>query len=287
MSYFTIYKSEDTGNQNYRWNLKDDNHKIIAHSEEAFHKENALKSVEKMQCHINQETEICLKPESTDTSKYRFEYHQSEEDGQWYWTLKAGGNHEPMAIGEGYGSKSNVMKGLENIRLEMPRAEIKFQSPEDQKWYKALLIRREDTTETKGIPGSSKSSLHMEQLVNILIERGIKHSIPDTADIPNIPDTVIIIQNYKPLNIEDHHPFTSIALAVNFDGTFSPKTWLNYTSDKIQKIDGTAPQPHDDYSKFIFNGLKYHPYSINVEGFSFVNIVKLLDSLYLHINFDS
>lgn len=154
MSYFTIYISDDKGNQNYRWNLKDDNHKIIAHSEEPFHRENALKSVEKMQCHVKQETEICLESESTDTSKYRFEYRQSEKDEQWYWTLKAGGNHEPMAIGEGYVSKSNVIEGLENVRLEISRAEIKFESPEDQKWYKAFLIRREDTTETKGIPGS-------------------------------------------------------------------------------------------------------------------------------------
>ena len=146
MSYFKIYPSDDKGNQSYRWNLKDGNHEIIAHSEEPFHRENALSSVEKMQCNVNQDTEICLESESQDTSKYRFEYRQSEKDEQWYWTLKAGGNHEPMAIGEGYASKSNVVEGLENVRLEMARADITFESSEDQKWYKALLIRRADTT---------------------------------------------------------------------------------------------------------------------------------------------
>lgn len=126
------------------------------------------------------------------------------------------------------------------------------------------------------------------EVEKILIERGIEYCIPDTADIPSdISDTVIIIQNYKPLNIEAHHPFTNIALAVKSNGTFLPKTWLNYTPDKIQQIDGSAPKPHPDYKEFIFHDLKYFPYSIGVQGFGFANVVNLLDSLYCHINFDS
>ncbi|NYT27855.1 MAG: YegP family protein [Candidatus Thiodubiliella endoseptemdiera] len=59
------------------------------------------------------------------------------KDGEWYWRLKAG-NNEPMAIGgQGFSSKQSILGSIENVKVEIGRAEIIFENPEDDPAYEA------------------------------------------------------------------------------------------------------------------------------------------------------
>ena len=132
MSKFEIYKGKDKDPKEcWRWRLLDNNHKNIARSEEAFRKENVVRSIEIMRLHVTPETPIIFEsiiifegdPEE-DTSEYRFIIFKSEKDGQWYWRLRAGGNNEMMAIGgEGFSSKDSAKRATENARLEIYRTD--------------------------------------------------------------------------------------------------------------------------------------------------------------------
>ena len=123
MSKFQIYKGKDQGDQCWRWRLKDDNHEIIAHSEEPFHKGNVEESVQKIQ--KNAPCAPIIAEDSQSVDGYFFEYYKDNAE-QWRWRLKAG-NHEIMAIGESYVSESGVKNALDNIKQEMGRASIEWE----------------------------------------------------------------------------------------------------------------------------------------------------------------
>jgi len=157
MSNFIIYKGQDKDpNECWRWRLLDNNHKNIARSEEAFHKENITRSIKTMCSNVTLETPIIVKGDSAeDKSKYRFIFFESKKDSQWYWQLRAGGNSEIMAIGgESFSSKDSVTRSLENVRFEIDRTgTIEWENPDDDPAGKA---KSEDRTPTKGIPGSDE-----------------------------------------------------------------------------------------------------------------------------------
>lgn len=158
MSKFVIYRDKSEGtDQCWRWRLVDDNGARIAKSEEAFLKENVKPSIKLVQGNVNPKTLICLNgSDDEDGAVYRFAYHQSDKDEQWYWKLQAGGNNELMAVGgEGFSSKSKVSRSIENVRLEICRAGITFENIEDDPAYEAKEANREDKTNVrKGAPGS-------------------------------------------------------------------------------------------------------------------------------------
>ena len=86
MSKFEIYKGNGTGDEVYRWRLKDNNHQIIAISEEGFLQSSIASAVKRLQENVGSETPIYEEDESRqNTSNYRFEWWQSPKDNQWYW----------------------------------------------------------------------------------------------------------------------------------------------------------------------------------------------------------
>lgn len=152
MSKFVIYKGQDKGEECFRWKLIDDNDKNIARSEEPFLVTSIQKSIKTMQTKVGVDTPIYEDESLEDKDKgYRFEYSQSKNDNQWYWKLRAG-NNETMAIGgEGFSSKQSVVRSIENVRLEIPRATIEW---DNEALDPANKAKDNDTTPTKGLPGS-------------------------------------------------------------------------------------------------------------------------------------
>lgn len=152
---FEIYRGEDKNTEQcWRWRLLDTNGKNIAKSEEPFLKENIQGSIKKMRNEVTEKTPIHPhnSPEK-DGGVYRFEYQQSNKDGQWRWELKAGGNSETMAEGgEGFSSEQSIIVSLRNVRSEIPSAEIKYKNPDDDPANDAK--KAEEETPTRGIPGS-------------------------------------------------------------------------------------------------------------------------------------
>lgn len=155
MSKFEIYKDKsNAGEQCWRWRLIDSNNKNIARSEEAFVKGSVKRSIKTLQEQVKPGTPIFLdeSKEDTDTG-YRFEYYQSDKNQEWYWRLKAG-NHEIMAIGgEGFSSKQSVLGSIDNVKLEIERAKIVFENPEDDPSHQAKS--EDDTKENPSIPPGS------------------------------------------------------------------------------------------------------------------------------------
>ncbi len=155
MSKFEIYKdNSNAGEQCWRWRLIDSNNIKIARSEEAFVKYNVKRSIKTLQERVNPNTPISLdeSKEDKDTG-YRFEYFQSNKNQEWYWRLKAG-NHELMAIGgEGFSSKQSILDSMDNVRLEIGRAGIVFENPEDDTSHQAKS--EDDTKEDPSIPSGS------------------------------------------------------------------------------------------------------------------------------------
>ncbi len=154
MSKFEIYRGSDKGEQCWRWKLVDSNGKKIAKSEEPFIKSSVKRSIKTIKDKVNLDTPVFLDESNEDTNKgYRFEYFQSEKDGEWYWRLKAG-NNEPMAIGgQGFSFKQSILGSIENVKVEIGRAEIIFENPEDDPAYEAK--NQDDTKENPSIPPGS------------------------------------------------------------------------------------------------------------------------------------
>ena len=154
MSKFEIYRSNDKGEQCWRWRLVDSNYKNIARSEEPFIKSSVKRSIKTIKDKVALNAPVFFDESIEDVDKgYRFEYFQSEKDSEWYWKLKAS-NHELMAIGgEGFSSKQSILKSIENAKVEIGRAEIIFENPKDDPAYEAK--NQDDTKENPSIPPGS------------------------------------------------------------------------------------------------------------------------------------
>ncbi len=150
MLRYQIYKSNDSGEQCWRWRLLDDKGNNIAHSEEPFLKQDILASIKKIREKAN-DAPIWQDENKEDKDKgYRFEYYKSSKDGKWRWRFRAG-NHETMAIGDPYDSENDIKNALEYVKKEMANAKIEWENPKDDPSHKE---KQDDCTETKGIPGS-------------------------------------------------------------------------------------------------------------------------------------
>lgn len=150
MDKFVIYKDDRIGtDQCWRWRLIDTNGRNIARSEEAFLRENVSESIQKMQASVISSTPIVEDgSEEEKGADWRFAYFKSDKDNKWHWRLQAAGNNETMAIGvEGFDSKGNVIRSIENVRDKMQSADIDGDVKEPTK-------KDEKTNIKKGIPGS-------------------------------------------------------------------------------------------------------------------------------------
>ena len=158
MSEYVIYKGKDRGDQQWRWRLKDDNGEIIAHGGEAFRdKAGVMASIKKIKNEAS-DSPVFLdeSPEDTDQG-YRFEIRKSDAEQPWSWRFRSG-NHQIMAVGENYASKSGIEKGVRNVQLEMGRADIVWEDPKEDP---ARDAKDADTTPVKAdVPPGSWRAMH-------------------------------------------------------------------------------------------------------------------------------
>ena len=55
-----------------------------------------------------------------------FEYFQSEKDSQWYFHFKNQGNHEIQCVSEGYSSKGNCLRGIDDLKEAIKLSEVRI-----------------------------------------------------------------------------------------------------------------------------------------------------------------
>lgn len=154
MSKFIIYKGNDSGEQAWRWKLIDSNGANIARSEEAFIKTSIKRSIKTLQGNTSDNTPVYKDESKEDIDKgNRFEHFQSEKDEQWYWRFKAGNNKIIAIGGEGFSSKQSILKSIDNVKEEIPVAEILFENEKDDPSYEAQ--KKDNTKDNPVIPSGS------------------------------------------------------------------------------------------------------------------------------------
>lgn len=272
MSKFIIYKGSDSGEQAWRWRLKDSNGVKIAKSEEPFIKDSVKRSIKTLQQKITSDTPVYLDESKEDIDKgNRFEYFQSEKDEQWYWRFKAG-NNELMAIGgEGFVSEQSILKSIANVKVEIPAAEILFEDPKDDPAHDA---KDKDTTkENPNIPPGSIA----DELQKALKEQAIDYLVVP-SDVSPCSGITIAIKNYYPSDKDDNISL-SIALSYSPD-SWTQKCWL---SVKIPANDPNEPLYCSEYKEFDYKGIHYYPYSIQTKTYQLVNVIGLCDGLYRYV----
>lgn len=153
MSTFKIYEENGLGEERWKWELIDSNGVEIAVSEEAFIKRSINKSIKTLQEKVNESTPVFLDESLEDSDKgYRFEYKQQDDDS-WCWIFKAA-NNKIMAIGgQGFSSKSNIKRSIDNVKVEITRAKIIFKNPKNDPAYDAK--QQDNTKENPSIPAGS------------------------------------------------------------------------------------------------------------------------------------
>ena len=116
-SKFQIYRRSDG---DFGWRLRDSNGQIVAVSSEGLGKEHVEKSVENVMAEINKDTPIVLDGSEEESGKVtRFAYFEGD-DKQYWWKLQNANNNQTIASsGEGFISKSNVVRSIENVRAEI------------------------------------------------------------------------------------------------------------------------------------------------------------------------
>ena len=132
MSKFVFYK--DSGKrkaESWRWYLSDGNCAKIAKSEEAYLKSSLVRAINSLKNKVDQATPVLSEEEKKSGIGYRFEYFRGK-DGNYYWRLKAG-NHQIVATGgEGFASPSNVKRSIENVKVEIGKAEIEWKKEKSE-----------------------------------------------------------------------------------------------------------------------------------------------------------
>ena len=116
-SKFQIYRRKDG---DFGWRLRDRNSQIVAVSGEGFGKEYVEKSIENVVAEVNGGTPIVLDGSEEESGKVtRFAYFVGDDD-QYWWRLQNANNNQTIASsGEGFVSKSNVVRSIENVRAEI------------------------------------------------------------------------------------------------------------------------------------------------------------------------
>ena len=73
------------------------------------------------------------------------------------------------------------------------------------------------------------------------------------TNVPELDQPVLIVFDYSPS--DDQRP-----LSIAFDSSCGAKCWLS--AAKVRKIGNKGPRSHQKYRSFVFEGRKFHPYSI-------------------------
>lgn len=145
MSKIVIYPGK--GDQ-WFWRLKDGNHKIIAVGGEGFESEASVrKSVANVLSEVSENSPIVPEDDEKDGSAHtRFAYFVGEDD-QYYWHLQNKGNNRKIASGgEGFASKGNVIRSLENVRQEIAAGPVVVsegdtgEAPDDKSRSKSYVL---------------------------------------------------------------------------------------------------------------------------------------------------
>ena len=104
----------------WRWNLKDGNHEIVADSGEGYKaKPDCEKGAQLFTSFgVDAPEREVTKPSSTNSGNgAEYEYFPGENDpDQWYWHFQANNNKVIADGAEGYDSKSNVKRAITNVR---------------------------------------------------------------------------------------------------------------------------------------------------------------------------
>ena len=151
MFKYQIYKIEDSGERCWCWKLLDDRGETVAHSEERFLKESIVGSIKDISVEVVRATIcLCRDKESEDKEQgCRFEYYKADDNWQWRFCV---GSQESIVIGDiQYNSEDEIKEILELVKKEMADACIEWQNLQDDPGYQD---KRDDCTETRGIPGS-------------------------------------------------------------------------------------------------------------------------------------
>ncbi len=146
MAKFEIFQVPDRGEQCWYWRLWVENNPV-AKSENSLLKEEIVDSIKKLREEISN-FQIFQKSDYEE-NKVGFEYYcEGSDDCQWY--LRGNGG-EIIATGETNESLKDVESNLENIRNKVKDAQITWENEVDDPAHQA---KDDDTTETKGVPGS-------------------------------------------------------------------------------------------------------------------------------------
>lgn len=145
---FVIYQSDtDSGEECWRWKLRDEQGNILALSEEAFLKGSVVPSIKRLRQEA-QNAAIWEDESVQDRDKgYRFEYSR-KECNKVNWRFRSG-NHQTMAIGSIV--DIDIEANFEQLKIQISGGAIVWEHEEDDP---AHSNKCDDRTETRGIPGS-------------------------------------------------------------------------------------------------------------------------------------
>lgn len=112
----------------------------------------------------------------------------------------------------------------------------------------------------------------------------IDYELLDSKDHPSISDTILLFNNYSK-TAPNSDNVVSIALALNGSNGWLSKCWLS--NNKTRSINGQKPELCPGYENFIYKDIKYHPFSVDLSGYTVNDTLKLCNDIYEHINFSN
>ena len=173
---------------------------------------------------------------------------------------------------EAAGSPTAAEQSVKAVKDCLAHADIHWDPPEADPAYQEKVPTK---TEIEGIPGSGPQiSAAMQEKLNEFAKWAL-------VQVPVLEDPVLLVLDYSP---SMEQPPLSIA----FDCGSGPKCWM--TASKVRKIDDKAPNYHDNYREFLWEGRQFKPYSIqNLSGAIFEDINALQAAcrqLYQHVEWE-
>ena len=167
------------------------------------------------------------------------------------------------------GSPKIAEEAVEAVKNCLVQAEIKWNPPEADPAYDE---KETDETEIQGLPGSGP------QLAVARKEKLDQFFNWTLTQVPVLESPVLLILDYSPSVGER-------PLSLAFDYGCGPKCWM--TESRVRKIGKDAPNPHEEYGEFTWEGRRFNPYSIQeLSGAIFEDIdalVAVCRRLYRHV----
>ena len=271
MSLLNITKVSDTGEQCWGVVLLDDNGAALLRSEKGVRK-GEITSIAK-----------ALKFEGP-AAAIAIEGAAKPEGPAWVLAKADSGWHVRFTLveltafelflkpDEAAGSPTAAEQSVKAVKDCLAHADIHWDPPEADPAYQEKVT---DETEIEGIPGSGPQiSAAMQEKLNEFAKWAL-------VQVPVLEDPVLLVLDYSP---SMEQPPLSIA----FDCGSGPKCWM--TASKVRKIDDKAPNYHDNYREFLWEGRQFKPYSIqNLSGAIFEDINALQAAcrqLYQHVEWE-